>query len=55
MEARIVDLAEPALADYLSSLNLSEGYTLSYALAVGYPDESPEAKPRDKSKIQWVE
>ena len=48
-------LAEPALADYLRSLNFSEGYTLSYALAVGYPDESPEAKPRDKSKIQWVE
>ena len=47
--------AEPAMAEYLSSLGFSEGYKLSYALAVGYPDESPEAKPRDMAKIKFVE
>lgn len=47
--------AEPALADHLKSLGFSEGYRLSYALAVGYPDEQPEAKPRDLSKIKFVE
>ncbi len=47
--------AEPAMAEYVKSLNFSEGYRLRYALAVGYPDESPEAKPRDMSKIKFVE
>ena len=47
--------AEPALAEYLSTLQFSEGYRLRYALAVGYPDEEPEAKPRDMSKIRFVE
>lgn len=47
--------AEPAMAGYLQSLGFSEGYKLRYALAVGYPDESPEAKPRDMEKIKWVE
>ena len=47
--------AEPALAEYLSTLQFSEGYRLRYALAVGYPDESPEAKPRDLTKIKFVE
>ena len=47
--------AEPALAKYLSTLQFSEGYRLRYALAVGYPDEEPEAKPRDMSKIRFVE
>ena len=47
--------AEPVMGEYLSSLEFSEGYKLCYALAVGYPDESPEAKPRDMSKIKFVE
>lgn len=47
--------SEPALGDYLSSLGFSEGYRLRYALAVGYPAESPEAKPRDLTKIKFVE
>ena len=47
--------AEPAMEEYLSSLGFSEGYKLSYALAVGYPDESPEAKPRDMEKIKFIE
>ena len=47
--------SEPTLNDYLSSLGFSEGYRLRYALAVGYPAESPEAKPRDLAKIKFVE
>ena len=47
--------AEPAMKEYLQSLGFSEGYKLRYALAVGYPDETPEAKPRDLSKIKFVE
>lgn len=47
--------AEPEMAKYVASLGFSEGYTLRYALAVGYPDEAPEAKVRDMSKIRFVE
>lgn len=42
-------------AEYLKGLGFSDGYELLYAIAVGYPDESPEAKPRDESKVRFVE
>lgn len=40
---------------YLEQLELPEGYELCYILAIGYPDEQPEAKPRDVSKIKYIE
>ena len=40
---------------YLDKLGFSEGYRLRYVLGVGYPDEAPEAKPRDLSKIKFVD
>ena len=40
---------------YLDRLGFSEGYKLRYVLGVGYPDEAPEAKPRDLSKIKFVD
>ena len=40
---------------YLDKLGFSEGYKLRYVLGVGYPDETPEAKPRDLSKIKFVD
>ena len=40
---------------YLDRLGFSEGYRLRYVLGVGYPDEEPEAKPRDLSKIKFVD
>lgn len=45
----------PEAKPYLDRLQLPEDYTLLYAIAVGYPDESPEAKPRDAEKIKFVE
>lgn len=45
----------PEAASYLSRLGFSEDYTLLYAIGVGYPDESPEAKPRDASKVRFVD
>ena len=42
-------------AEYLKQLRFSEGYSLIYAIRFGYPDESPEAKPRDKGKIMFVD
>ena len=40
---------------YLDKLGFTPGYKLRYILAVGYPDETPNAKPRDLGKIKVVE
>lgn len=48
-------LLSDAGREFLESLDFSEGYELLYAIGFGYPDEQPEAKPRDKSKIRYVE
>lgn len=45
----------PECQPYLERLGFSEGAELIYALAVGYPDESPEARPRDESKVKFVD
>lgn len=39
---------------YLDRLQLPEGYSVCFILAVGYPDESPAAKPRDEGKLMFV-
>ncbi len=36
-------------------LGFSEGYELCLCVGFGYADESPEAKPRDWSKVKYVE
>ncbi|MDE7345543.1 MAG: nitroreductase family protein [Muribaculaceae bacterium] len=46
--------SEPA-SEYLKKLEFSEGYSLIYAIGFGYPAESPEAKPRDKGKIMYID
>ena len=43
-----------ACKSYLAKLNLPEGYEICYILAVGYPDEAPDAKPRDEGKIEFI-
>lgn len=39
---------------YIDKLNLPDGYKICYMIAVGYPDESPDAKPRDYNKIEYI-
>ncbi|MBQ0021132.1 MAG: nitroreductase family protein [Bacteroidales bacterium] len=45
----------PSAAPYMQKLDFSEGYKLLYCIALGYPDEEPEAKPRKEEKIRYVE
>ena len=45
----------PAAKPYLDKLAFSEGYKLRIIVGLGYPDESPEAKPRDLGKIKFVD
>ncbi len=44
-----------AAADYVARLQLPAGYELLYAIGMGYPDEAPDAKPRDESKAMYIE
>ena len=37
--------------ELVSRMKLPEGYELAYGLTLGYPAESPEAKPREK---KWI-
>ena len=39
---------------FRDSLDIPEGYKLLYIIAIGYPDESPDAKPRDAEKIKFI-
>lgn len=39
---------------YLDKLNLPDGYSICYILAIGYPDEQPAAKPRDAGKVEYI-
>ena len=39
---------------FLDRLDIPEGYRLNYILAIGYPDEQPDAKPRDASKVKFI-
>lgn len=40
---------------FLNSLGLSEGYELLLCVGVGYADEEPAARPRNKEVIKYVE
>ena len=37
-----------------NSLDIPEGYKLLYIIAIGYPDEQPDARPRDASKVKFI-
>lgn len=39
---------------FLDSLDIPADYKLLYVISIGYPDEQPEAKPRDTSKVRYV-
>ena len=39
----------------MDRLGFSEGYTPIICIGLGYPDESPEAKPRDVGKVRFVD
>lgn len=45
---------DEAAKPYLERLNIPEGYEIAYMIGVGYPDEQPEAKPRDTTKVEYI-
>lgn len=47
--------SSPGAAEYLKRLDIPEGYQLLYCIAFGYPDETPEAKPRNVAKVRFID
>ena len=43
-----------AIRDVREKLGFSEGYNMIICIGFGYPDETPKAKPRDKSKYVFL-
>ena len=39
---------------FLDRLDIPADYKLNYILAIGYPNEAPNAKPRDASKLKFI-
>ena len=39
---------------FLDRLDIPSDYKLNYIIAIGYPDEQPDAKPRDASKVKYI-
>ena len=48
-------LTSPDKDRILSKLVFSDGYELCICIAMGYPNETPAAKPRDFSKVKFVD
>ena len=44
----------PDGAEILKHLDFPKTHQLLYAIALGYPDEAPKAKPRDEAKIKFI-
>ena len=45
----------PSAKPFLDRMAFSEGYNLLYCIALGSPDEAPEAKPRRDDMIRYIE
>lgn len=48
-------MKSPVAAEAMKRLDFSEGYELLYAIAFGYPDQTPAAKPRNDSKVKFID
>ena len=39
---------------FIDRLDIPADYKLNYIIAIGYPDEQPDAKPRDTTKVKFI-
>lgn len=55
MASPVMFFKQPAGEPYLKSLNFSDGYEPLLCIGIGYADEEPTARPRNKEVIKYVE
>lgn len=48
-------LSNPDCKFFIDRLDIPSDYRLHYIIAIGYPDEQPDAKPRDASKVKFIQ
>ena len=48
-------LDSPSAKPYLDRMAFAKGYKLLYCIALGYPDQTPNAKPRRDDMIKYIE
>lgn len=48
-------LVSPSAKPYLDRMAFSKGYKLLYCIALGYPAETPKAKPRRDDMIKFID
>ena len=53
--ARAISKNTPEADSVLAELKFSKGYKPVLGIALGYKDESPDAKPRDPSKVKFID
>lgn len=46
--------SEPEAKFFLDRLDIPADYQLNYIIAIGYPDEQPDAKTRDEGKVKFI-
>lgn len=51
--ARLIN--SPEGTEIREALKLSEGYETILGISLGYPNESPEAKPREVNNVQYID
>lgn len=47
-------LNDPDAKEFLKEINMPDTHEVAFGIAIGYKNESPEAKPRDASKVQYI-
>ncbi|MFT3993084.1 MAG: nitroreductase [Dysgonomonas sp.] len=47
-------LNDPDSKEFLEAMQMPDSYEVVFGIAIGYKNESPEAKPRDIAKVQYV-
>lgn len=48
-------LCQPTAKDIVTELNFPENYEIVLCISLGYPDESPDAKPRNANKVRYID
>lgn len=46
---------KPEAKDIMTSLDLPETHEVTFAIALGYKNERPDAKPRDPDKVKYID
>lgn len=47
-------LNDPDAKEFLKEINMPDTHEVAFGIAIGYKNESPEAKPRDVNKVQYI-